>query len=260
MHESSHLLTPETKPVWKQPVGAWRERGASKALLRVGLGLPLDFQGEDLVDEAGFTPWHYWAHSPQAHHSFDRLLQQVGDTLLDRIAASGEHAWHFLLLDGNLEALEAWKKSQGAPKEPPAIRPSGDTFSHCLAWSGDGRLWALFEKQDLASINAPDAQSITPLVIAIHRGDYAFARAFLMAGADPQAIDQQGRTALHHAAQYGDQALFMLLEDMGGDPEQRDNNGIEAQSILRARRQVSSSDISALREHWARRRWLRTAF
>lgn len=247
------------KPHWHQPVGVWRERGASPALLRVGLGLSPVPAGP-WIDSSGYTIWHYWAHSPRPQETFATLLALAGTDLLDRTAATGAHPWHFLLLEGRAGALKAWADTHGIPHEPPAIAATGDTFSHCVAWAGQTDLVQLFEGEGLSSINAPDAQGFLPLMIALHRGDVDFVQRFLMAGADPTLGDQQGKTALHHAAQYGNQDLFMLLEDFGADPTQPDNNGIEAQSLFKARRHLGSTDIAAIREYWTRRRQARLPF
>jgi len=257
-------LTPspsKAKPAWQQPIGAWRERGASQTLLRIGLGLPLNKEkGHSLMDSEGYTAWHYWAHSPRPHQSFEGVWEETEGNLLDRTASSGAHAWHFLLLTGQLQAMAIWKDKQGIPPEPPALNTTGDTFSHCLAWSGEGQALEIVGKRGLLSINAVDNQGFTPLIIALHRGDLDFVHRFLMAGADPNQKDAQGRTSLHHAGQYGQEELFMLLEDFGGDPEERDLQGIEASSVLRTRRRLPSTDTAAIREHWSRRQQSRLPF
>lgn len=260
----SESLSPKSCPpklAWKQPVGSWRERGATPVLLRVGMGLSVATQpAAELVDTSGYTLWHYWAHSPRPQETLQGLIQRFGTDLLDRPASNGAHPWHYLLLEGNAAALEAWAALNGTPAEPPCVLSTGDTFSHCLAWSAEPRLLNLFSSEELLSINAPDAQGVLPLTIAVHRGSPAFVHSFLMAGADPTIGDPQGKTALHHAAQYGDQDLFMLLEDMGADPEQPDKNGIDPSSILKARRNLTPTDTRAIREHWLRRQQHRLPF
>lgn len=260
MSNSTHA-TLKTRPAWQQPIGAWRERGASQTLLRIGLGLPIGKEkAQPLMDSEGYTAWHYWAHSPSPHQSFEAVWEKTAGNLLDRTASSGAHAWHFLLLGGHLQGMLAWKRKRGIPLEPPAVNTTGDTFSHCLAWSGEGQALELFPKGGLLSINAADNQGFTPLVIAIHRGNLEFVHQLLMAGADPNQKDAQGRTALHHAGQYGEQELFMLLEDFGADPEERDLQGVEAASVLRARRRLPLTDTAAIREHWLRRQQTRLPF
>lgn len=227
--------------------------------LRVGLGLSLT-QPEtdaDLVDQAGYTVWHYWANSPRPHESFRELCALVGATQCNQLAASGEHPWHFLLMTGHRTALQAWASSHGLPHEHLSTT---DTFSHCAAWSGQKGVLDVFQEHELVSINHLDDQGLPPLIIAIHRGDEAFVNSFLMAGADPMVTDLQGRTALHHAAQYGDAGLVSLLEDAGGDASERDLHGLSANDVLKTRRAVPPRDLAILREHWRKRRQLRLPF
>lgn len=246
-------------PAWHQPVGIWRSRGAGREALRVGLGLPLEApKVPHPLDDAGFTLWHYWANSPQAAKTFPSLHCLLGAELLHRVAAQGEHPWHYLLLAGDRGALEQWMAFDGIPKEP-APTNSGFSFCHGLAWAGDMDIMRLLENESLASINSVDQQGLTPLAIAIHRGDLSFVQAFLMAGADPMVADPQGKTALHQAAQYGDEELMALLEDAGGESDCSDNHGLQAKDLMRARRQTPK-DTRTIREHWARKRFLQLPF
>lgn len=206
---------------------------------------------EKLSDDQGYTLWHYWAHSPRPHQTFDELLAAFGKQECDRLSVGQEHPWHFLLLSAQTPAMEAWSFSMGIPTEPTR---SGENFSHCAAWSGQTGILEVFGNQQLDSINQPDAQGLTPLMIAIHRGDESFVHSFLMAGADPMVTDSSGRTALHHAAQYGDAALVALLEDVGGDAQARDLQGLSAANVLKTRRQVPPRELHTLREHWHKRK------
>lgn len=224
------------------------------------MGLPLAPEHVALpaIDAAGYTVWHYWAHSPRPALTFGPLLDQLGGDLCDKGSSRGEHAWHFLLMAALRPALDAWSFHRGIPDEP--VRPGMDTFAHCAAWSGDSGILSVFGEEELGSVNARDEHGLSPLVIAIHRGDDRLVQAFLMAGADPMVADAQGRNALHHAAQYAEPGLFALLEDAGGDSSAPDFNGLTASDLLRARRQVSSKDLAHVREHWLKRRALRLPF
>ena len=70
----------------------------------------------------------------------------------------------------------------------------------------------------------------------------------------------QGRTALHHAAQYGDAGLVALLEDAGGEIDVRDHQGLSARDVLKTRRNVPPRDLVTLREHWRKRKQHRLPF
>ena len=73
-----------------------------------------------------------------------------------------------------------------------------------------------------------------------------------MAGSDPDVRDAQGRSAMHHAAMYGDMSLLGFFEDIGGDAEAPDATGLSAQSIAKARRNPSAQDIEGIRIYWAK--------
>lgn len=210
-----------------------------------------------MVDTAGYTAWHYWANSPRPHQTFEEACLAFGPNFCNQLSASGEHPWHFLLMAGHRAALEAWVLTHGIPEETDR---TGDTFSHCAAWSGEPSILETFGEQELVSINQIDDQGLPPLIIAIHRGNEAFVQSFLMAGADPMVADPQGRTALHHAAQYGDAGLVALLEDAGGEIDVRDHHGLSACDVLKMRRNVPPRDLATLREHWRKRKQHRLPF
>jgi hypothetical protein len=246
-------------PAWHQPIGTWRARGASTLCLRAGLGLSLQRSPNDaeVVDTAGYTAWHYWANSPRPHQTFQEACRILGSSFCNQLSAAGEHPWHFLLMAGQRPALDAWVLTHGHPEEN---ERTGDTFSHCAAWSGEQAILEAFGEQELTSINRLDEQGLSPLIIAIHRGNEAFVESFLMSGADPMVADPHGRTALHHAAQYGDAGLVALLEDAGGEIDARDLQGLSASDVLKTRRNVPPRDLAILREHWRKRKQHRLPF
>ena len=61
------------------------------------------------------------------------------------------------------------------------------------------------------ALNAPNAEGLTPLMLAVKEKHFESALALLLAGADPDIADQKDRTALHHAAQLGSLELVRLL-------------------------------------------------
>ena len=66
---------------------------------------------------------------------------------------------------------------------------------------------------------------VTPLIRAAEGGHEAIVRLLLTRGAEPNAQDAEGRTALAAAAAHGDPALVRLLIDAGADPRRASADG-----------------------------------
>jgi ankyrin repeat protein len=66
-----------------------------------------------------------------------------------------------------------------------------------------------------------DEEPSRRLVAAVARGDAAQVAALVRRGADPDAADRSGWTALHLAAEKGDTSLARLLLDAGARPDLR---------------------------------------
>lgn len=171
----------------------------------------------------------------------------------DTLAHQGEHPWYRLLLHGQHVALKQWVERWGCPQQATDSAPETSTWFHAAAWSACPVTLAFAAKLELPNINAQDANGLTPLIIGIHRGDEAFVDALIRAGADPMMADQQGRTAMHHAAQYGDVDILSHLEDAGGVVESEDEYGLAANELAKARRHSNPKERATLRQHWERR-------
>jgi peptidoglycan/LPS O-acetylase OafA/YrhL len=77
-----------------------------------------------------------------------------------------------------------------------------------------------------ADANGIDAEFRIPLItLAALVGDAPVTRALLDAGADPEAIAEDGRTPLHAAAFAGRLPIVQLLLDAGADPAKRGPDG-----------------------------------
>jgi ankyrin repeat protein len=79
--------------------------------------------------------------------------------------------------------------------------------------------------QERRQIDMPDAHGSTPLMLAIHFGRSATARALIDAGADVGAINAIGETALAEAAYAADADIGALLLKKGADPRALDRYG-----------------------------------
>jgi ankyrin repeat protein len=87
-----------------------------------------------------------------------------------------------------------------------------------------------------ASPNAPaeNASHVRPLHSAAAARDAGSARLLLEAGADPDASQAGGFTALQAAAHHDDEAVAALLLRHGADPALRNDQGADAEGIARA--------------------------
>ena len=75
----------------------------------------------------------------------------------------------------------------------------------------------------------------------LRRGHIEVARLLLARGADPNAQDATGRTALAAAAEYGDPELVRVLLQAGADPERKDGEGRTAAARVRGARSCATS-------------------
>jgi hypothetical protein len=94
--------------------------------------------------------------------------------------------------------------------------------------SGPDHKASRLRREAPASDRAGAAPSLPPLLAAALQGDVEAVRRLLAAGADANARDEKGRTALMLAAGRGDAALIRLLLDAGADAQRRDSEGLSA--------------------------------
>lgn len=251
-------MSERTEFKWHQPPGWWPARGACPAALRLGLGdLPDEWPEATWRDQMGHTLWHYWACCPDPAARWEALHEHAGAQVRDALGEEGAHPCHWLALQGHHVALALWKQAWGLP-ELSAWR--GDSLLHCAAWSGDLATLQLCLPNSDEMANALDTQGCPSLVMAVYRGGVEHVLALIHAGADPNLRDAYGRTALHHAALLGDVDLMGKMEDLGGDVRLADREGDTPESLLDDRLEMPPAQMSALRQHWARRYQMKLKF
>jgi ankyrin repeat protein len=77
---------------------------------------------------------------------------------------------------------------------------------------------ALIAGASLNAVRADDRADLTPLLAAVRSGDIDAAMMLVLGGADVDAAENDGTTALHWAAYSGADALVVALLDAGADP------------------------------------------
>lgn len=259
-------------PVYSQPPGHWKRRGASDTLIALATTPPGNKSREwtgklrknanietldkiklvqcGLGDELGYTAWHYWAHGPQPENDFSRLIQELPRGLENRLADNGEHPAHRLLLRGADEAFVAWVEKFGLPGQN---QYSGDTCWHMLAWhGGEGRVSKLSAYLDLEQLDFVDGKGLTAVIIAAHRGTREDLDQWLLLGANPDIPDRSGCTLLHHVARYGEADWYEKILDMGADDELRNDRKQKPASILedRVRHSTPEETRAGQRRYW----------
>lgn len=241
---------------WRQPEGRWKRQGAHPHLIQIGLGI---YEGgtlkdEEQLDHRGFTPWHYWALSPTPEKNITFLKDQVGPGHSNSISKDKIHPLHILLFLNKEEATKLWMQHFKTPKKDLTTH-FGDSILHCSAWSGNLNLVELsLNKIQKDFINHLNDAHLTPLEISIHLGCIKTVETLLESGADPSVLDQNEKTALHHAASNGDIQLFELLENYGADRYQPDRGGRTPEVILNGKNRKNTSDVKAIRDFWHRKK------
>ena len=70
-----------------------------------------------------------------------------------------------------------------------------------------------------ADVNAPDDKGMSALLAVAGRGNAAVAQVLLSKGAGTTLRDRDGKTAWHLAAERGDRKMMQLLEKSGARPQ-----------------------------------------
>jgi uncharacterized protein len=156
------------------------------------------------------------------------------------------------LLSQSTRGIETLLEAGADPAQPGI---DGDTVIHLAAMADDPKYLALLLKHK-ADPNARNGTTqTTPIFSALRGGRDAQFDALLAAGADPNAVDRAGNTALHQAAKYNDPQHALALLKAGADPATKNVQDVTFQRYLfKTRDSVLSGDAKRSRE--AIREWL----
>ncbi len=138
--------------------------------------------------------------------------------------------------EGNRAALETAVRAD--PLVLAARSPDGFTPLHLACFFGRTAAAVWLVKEGAPVNEAADNETrVAPLHSAVAGADAAarltIARALLDHGADPNARQQKGFTALHAAALHGDEALVRLLLERGAEPALATDDGRTAADLAR---------------------------
>lgn len=138
---------------------------------------------------------------------------------------------------GSLPELDAWLE-----RKPEDLNtPIGDGYFalHVACMFGHEHVVnSLLSRNALVNVNAENASRATPLHLAVNFRDETVAericRMLLENGAELNAVQSGGQTALHHAVARKSSSLTKLLMDAGADPFLRDSQGRSAAVLQKA--------------------------
>ena len=132
------------------------------------------------------------------------------------------------VFEGNLPTVQRILQQQPGGVNVNAGIQASLTALHVAVWRGDFEIVQAIVRASGVNLNARDNSGITPLHMTICFA-YSHARlpvfqALLEAGADPNAVDDDGRTPLFFAAGLEDKTVAEALLDGGANPAVRNNN------------------------------------
>lgn len=166
-------------------------------------------------DNQGNTPLHLAASSGHFYH-VKWLLARGAD--LQAVNSEGFNLYQMAATSDNIGLLK-FIAAQGV--DPHHINQKKVTALHCAAASDRVKVATYLLEQGFDP-NAVTADGITPMM---QTSDPEVMQLLLQHGADIHARDNNGRTALHYAAEDEHISLYSALIKEGADPNAKDNNG-----------------------------------
>lgn len=161
-----------------------------------------------------------------------RKFREIGPERLRSLEfadASGMPLCHSLILSGDVAAAVALLEAGGGAG---GVGPFGVTALHLAVRAGNPKVFDLLVREG-ADLDAADSQGKTALTICGVCAESDFALRLIGAGADPNIADKEGATAGHWAASRGDADVLEALLAAGWDAGAPDKKGRSAEDWAR---------------------------
>jgi ankyrin repeat protein len=187
-----------------------------------------------VLDKTGYAPMHLAANGGNA--TVIEMLAGFGAPV-DDFGNGGYLPIHLACSKGHEDAFDEFLKLGASPHDP--TRSGRESPLHLA--SGNGNVGIARKLMDLgADVNATNARQETPLIKAASGAmgsgsmpedkRIRMCRDLIERGADLDARDFEGKTALYHAASKDAREICMMLLQAGADPSIKSDAGVSAQS------------------------------
>ncbi len=151
---------------------------------------------------------------------------------------AGRMAIDFATACGLRELVKALSQAEEAHADT-----YGNTSLHHACWNEQSEVVKILLEKDPASVNKPNDDGESPLILAVRRSNLMIAELLLAAGAKTDIADADGVRPLHIAADHGDLFMGKALLKAGAAIDSKTSDG-ETALILAARN--GKNDFTAM--------------